>query len=114
MIDTNMIAIACGIASASLLVYLYIGMRRESGQLDQRLRIATAELEARLMLPSELHRKHGAEWDRVKALEDDAEFLRARDEMVKKEPLLTGCVWFNHEEQVRERTLLRLSQLAKK
>lgn len=111
---TNIFACILGGISAAILIHLYLGMRSESGSLDRRMERMTEELNTRMRLPQDLHKKHGAEWDRVRALEDDAEFLRARDDMVRREPMLANCLWFNYEEQVRERTLLRLSQLTKK
>jgi hypothetical protein len=101
------ILITCGIV-------MYYAVRRTP--VERSLDALQDHIRVTVLTPVELYEKNdlGRRWEEAKLIRDDAEFLKARDALLKEEPRINQCRWFDWELQVQERLLLRTLELLKK
>ena len=64
-----------------------------------------------LLCSHDLYRKYAERWESVRALMDDAEFLRQYEAMIREEPDVRHCSWFDDGHELAVRTLRRLTKM---
>lgn len=93
---------------------MYFALRKSP--VERSLDALEGHIRVKILSPLELYEKNdlGRRWEEAKLIRDDAEFLKARDALLKEEPRINQCMWFDWERQVQERLLLRTLELLRK
>lgn len=64
-----------------------------------------------LLCSHDLHRKYAERWEAMCALTDDTEFLRQYEALIREEPNVRHCSWFDNDHELAVRTLRQLNRL---
>jgi len=64
-----------------------------------------------LLCSHDLYRKYAERWETMCALTDDTEFLRQYEALIREEPNVRHCSWFDNDHELAVRTLRQLNRL---